>query len=192
MGLIQEISAGINSKLYDQSTPKIPTYHPKARPIYIPSTDGPKLWCKKSTSNSIGYFTANNRQTRAHDPKIVGSFLYYARAVDCTMLPALNTISEQQSNPTNNTEAEITQFLEYAATNPSAIFQYKSSYMILHIYSDASYLSEPLACSFTVEHYYLSSLIANPKKAPNLPPQENVPIHTECKNLKHVVASVSK
>ena len=57
------------------------------------------------------------------------------------MLSSLNTIAEQQSNPTHNTEATITQFLDYAATNPSAIVQYKSSNIILQIYSDASYLS---------------------------------------------------
>ena len=37
-------------------------------------------------------------------------------------------------------EAEIIYFLDYEATNTSAIIQYKSSYMILHIDSDASYL----------------------------------------------------
>ena len=31
---------------------------------------------------------------------IVGTFLYYDRSVNCTMLPALNTVAEQQSNPT--------------------------------------------------------------------------------------------
>ena len=49
--------------------------------------------------------------------------LCYARAVDCDMLPALNKISEKQSNLTKNNEAEITQFLEYAAINPSTIIQ---------------------------------------------------------------------
>ena len=75
--------------------------------------------------------------------QIIGTFFYYARAVYCTMLPALSTIAEQQSSPTKNTEAAITHFLYYAATNPSAIIQYKASDIILHIDSDASYLSEP-------------------------------------------------
>ena len=33
--------------------------------------------------------------------------LYYAIAVDCTMLLALNILVERQSNPTKNTEAAI-------------------------------------------------------------------------------------
>ena len=79
------------------------------------------------------------------------------------MLPALNTLAEQQSSPTKNTEAVITHFLDYAATNPSAIIQYKASDMILHIYSDASYLLYPMVRSRTVGHYYLSSLLTDLK-----------------------------
>ena len=55
--------------------------------------------------------------------KVVGTFLYYYQAVYCTMLPDLNIITEQHSNLTKNTEAAITQFIDYSATNPSAIIQ---------------------------------------------------------------------
>ena len=85
--------------------------------------------------------------------QIVETFLYYARAVDCTMLPALNTLAEKQSSPTKNTESESTHFRDYTATNPSVIIQYKASNVILHIDSDASYLSEPRARSRTGGHY---------------------------------------
>ena len=108
------------------------------------------------------------------------------------MLTALNALVEQQSNPTKNTEAAITQFLDYASTNPSAIIQYKSSDIILHIDSYESYISEPPACSRTGGHYYVSSLPTNPEKYPNLPPPENVPIHMECIILKHMVASADE
>ena len=40
------------------------------------------------------------------------------------MLSALNTLAEQQSSTTKNTEAEINQLLDYAASNMSAIIQY--------------------------------------------------------------------
>ena len=86
------------------------------------------------------------------------------------MLPTLNTLAEQQWSPTKNMEAAITHFLYYAATNPSVIIQYKASSMILHIDSDASYLSEPRVCSRTVGHYYLSSPPTDPKISPNLLP----------------------
>ena len=124
--------------------------------------------------------------------QIIGTFLYYDRAVDCTMIPALSTLAEQQSSPTKNTEAAITHFLDYEATNPYAIIQYKGSDMILHIDSDASYLSEPRACSLTGGNYYLSSLTTDPKKSPNLLSSANDPIHTECRILQHMVASASE
>ena len=111
------------------------------------------------------------------------------------MLPALNTLADQQSCPTKHVEATITHFLEYSSINLSAFIQYKASNMILHIDSDASYLSEQRACSRTGEHYYLSSLPTYLKQSTNLPPEVNGPIHiihTECRILKHVVASVYK
>ena len=55
--------------------------------------------------------------------KIVRAFLYYDWTVDCTMLPSLNTLDEQKSNPTKNTESAITKFLDYAATSPSTIYK---------------------------------------------------------------------
>ena len=79
------------------------------------------------------------------------------------MLTYLKTLSEQQSIPTKNTEAEITHFLGYASTNTSAIIQYKSINVILHIYSDVSYLSEPMERSRTGKQYYLRSLTTNLK-----------------------------
>ena len=64
--------------------------------------------------------------------------------------------------------------------------------MILHIDSDVSYPSYPRACSLTGGHYYLISLPTNPKKSPNLPPQANGPIYTECRILENVVASAAE
>ena len=108
------------------------------------------------------------------------------------MLPALNTIAEQQSDPTHNTEAVISHFLDYADTNTTAIVQYKASDMVLHIDSDASYLSKTWARSFTLGNYYSSSLPVDPTKASNLPPPENGAIHTEYRILRNVVASAAE
>ena len=108
------------------------------------------------------------------------------------MLPALNTLAEQQSSPTKNTESAITHFLDYVSTNPSVVIQYKSSDMILHIYSYSSYLSEPQARSRTGRKYYLSSIATNLEKVPNLLPPANGPIQTECIILKYVVVSATE
>ena len=49
--------------------------------------------------------------------KIVGELLYYARAVEHTMLMALNTLAAVQTNPTIETVKQITQFLNYSLTH---------------------------------------------------------------------------
>ena len=72
-----------------------------------------------------------DNQKRLH--KIVGKLLYYARAIDPTMLMALNSLTKVQTKPTIETSKQITQFLNYSATHPDAITEYRKSGMILHI-----------------------------------------------------------
>jgi N-acetylmuramic acid 6-phosphate (MurNAc-6-P) etherase len=79
--------------------------------------------------------------------QVCGTFLYYAIAVDPTMLVALGTISAAQSNATDHTATAVVKLLNYAATNPDAVIRYKVSGTTLYIHSDASYLSEPKARS---------------------------------------------
>ena len=74
---------------------------------------------------------------------IVGNMLYYDRSVDPTMLRAINETSQFQSKPTRDTEEIARMLLEYAATYPNATIHYKSSDMVLHVYSDAAYLTMP-------------------------------------------------
>jgi hypothetical protein len=73
--------------------------------------------------------------------KITGSVLYYARAVDPIVLMPLNDIAKEQTKATEKTQAATNQLLDYLATHPDATIRYHASDMILHIHSDASYLS---------------------------------------------------
>jgi hypothetical protein len=73
--------------------------------------------------------------------KVAGSVLYYARAVDPTVLMPLNDIAMEQTKTTEKTQAATNQLLDYLATNPDDTIRYHASDMILHIHSDASYLS---------------------------------------------------
>jgi hypothetical protein len=73
--------------------------------------------------------------------KVTGSVLYYARAVDPTMLMPLNDIATEQTKATEKTQAATNQLLDYLSTHPDATIRYHASDMILHIHSDASYLS---------------------------------------------------
>jgi hypothetical protein len=72
--------------------------------------------------------------------KVTGSVLYYARAVDPTVLMPLNDIATEQTKATEKTQAAKNHLLDYLATHPDASIRYHASNMILHIHSDASYL----------------------------------------------------
>jgi hypothetical protein len=73
--------------------------------------------------------------------KVTGSVLYYAQAVDPTVLMPLNDIATEQTKATGKTQAATNQLLDYLATHPDATIRYHASDMILQIHSDASYLS---------------------------------------------------
>ena len=79
--------------------------------------------------------------------EIVGVFLFYARAVDNTMLLALNDIGSEQTHGTTATMNACIKLLNYAASNPNATIQFKRSDMILRTHTDASYLTAPRARS---------------------------------------------
>jgi hypothetical protein len=53
----------------------------------------------------------------------------------------LNDIAMEQTEATEKTQAAINQLLDYLVTCPDATIRYHVSDMILHIHSDASYLS---------------------------------------------------
>ncbi len=80
--------------------------------------------------------------------KIVGSILYYLRAVDMTVLMALSTIAVEQTKATAKTMGRCIQLLNYLASNSEAKVRYYASDMVMNIYSDASYLSETKAAEY--------------------------------------------
>jgi len=116
--------------------------------------------------------------------EVVGTFLYYARAVDLTMLPALGSIATQQANPTEQTLAKVEQFLDYAATHPDAIVTYRASNMVLVVHSDASYLSESKARSRAGGHFFLSEDSDEPPL--------NGAVLSVAKIIKNVMASAAE
>jgi hypothetical protein len=73
--------------------------------------------------------------------KVTGSVLYYARAVYPTVLMPLNDFTTEKTKATKKTQAATNKLIDYLATHPDATIRYHASDMILHIHSDASYLS---------------------------------------------------
>jgi hypothetical protein len=58
--------------------------------------------------------------------KVPGSVLYYARAVDPTVLMPVNDIATEQTKITEKTQAAKNQLLDYLATHPDATIRYDS------------------------------------------------------------------
>ena len=73
--------------------------------------------------------------------KITGSLLYYARAVDPTMLTACNTVASSQACPTERVKEQAMRLLQYARAFPDNSVVFHKSKMHFIIQSDASYLS---------------------------------------------------
>ena len=119
--------------------------------------------------------------------QVVGSFLYYARAVDPTILMALSDIASAQAAPTQNTLKKIKQFLDYMWTNPTATIRYRASDMVLNVHSDASYLSAKNARSRAGGYYFIGSI---PKDGQ--PIFLNGAVHVLCQILKLVAASAAE
>ena len=120
------------------------------------------------------------KQTK-HVQSIAGTFLYYSRAIDPTMIVALNEIASVQSEPTKITLKKCSQLMDYAATYPCAKLRYFSSDMILPVDSDAAYLVQQCAKSCIAGYFILSSYPHPPPMIPK--PVPNSPILVDCKTL---------
>jgi len=161
---------------------KFPQYSPHPHTPIIYGTKGTRQYATTpDTSPLLPTTEIKNIQS------INGSFLYYARALDSTMLVGLNEISRQQAKPTQTTKKKCQQLMDYAATYPDVFVRYYASDMVLHVDSDAAYLVSPKAKSRISGFFYMSD---HPEKTHQ--PTPNGAILVECKTLRHVVASAAE
>ena len=108
------------------------------------------------------------------------------------MITALSSIASQQSKGTEKTYADTIWLFNYAATYPNANIRYTASDMILYIHSDASYLSEPQACSHAGSHYFLGDERPYITTPPTNRPRLNEPIHPISRIMSNVMVSAAK
>eukprot|EP00957_Ditylum_brightwellii_P082187 6249372-Ditylum_brightwellii.AAC.1 len=78
---------------------------------------------------------------------IIGTFLYYIRQVDLTMLVAIGTIAMAQSKGTEAMAKVVEDLLDYCASHPNTTIRYTPSDMLLKVHSNALYLLVPEAQS---------------------------------------------
>ena len=118
--------------------------------LYIPPTYGAKA--QKPCSDTTVLLDAPQR-TRIQG--IIGSLLFYARGVDPTILPAVNMIASLQANPTQSVSEATDRLLQYCARYPDNSVTLHACDMVLHVQSDASYLSRPNARSVAGGIFYM-------------------------------------
>ena len=165
-------------------------YEPQISPQYSPHACVPIQYATKNTRQ---YATAPDTSPllspmeTKYIQSVTGSHLYYGRAIDYTILPALNEIASEQAHPTQKTKQKAQRLMDYVNTYKEAYIRYKASDMVLHIDSDAAYLVAPKARSRVAGYFHLSD---HPSKTQH--PTLNGAIHVECKTLRHVVSSAAE
>jgi hypothetical protein len=113
---------------FQHESPKYPQHTPSKyiNPIYRGQT-------QYATKDETPLLSANKC---TNIQKITRSVLYYSMDLYPTVRMYLNDIATEQTKATKKAQASADQLLDYLATHPDATIIY-----ILHMHSDASYLS---------------------------------------------------
>ena len=102
------------------------------RPQHCPYTPPPKQYgAKAQTPLPIGISPKLTPDKKKEIQRIVGCILYYARAVDITVLMALSSITIEQTKGTTSAMDKAKQLLDYLATHPDAKIWYRASDMVM-------------------------------------------------------------
>jgi hypothetical protein len=124
------------------------------------NTPGPHIKPQYGNHTQESYIDESPKLSTEHQKfiqQVVGVMLYYARAIDCTMLCAVNRIASRQATPTQDLLRDTYHLLYYAQTWPNATITFRPSNMKLRINSDASYNSETKARSRAAAYFDLTS-----------------------------------
>jgi hypothetical protein len=133
--------------------------HPApARPEHAPNTWDPPIYGSKTqfvteatSSPALSDKEINKLQ------QLTGTFLYYDRAVDPTLIMPINVLASEQSTSTHVKADKVIKLLNYCNTHPETKIRFHSSDMILKIHSNASYLSEDEARSRAGGFFYMET-----------------------------------
>jgi hypothetical protein len=113
------------------------------RPEHAPHTWNPPIYGAKTQfveDKTISPALSNKDVNKLQ--QLTGTLLYYARAVDPTLIMPINVLASEKSKATEVIADKVIKLLNYCNTHPETKIRYHASNMILHFHSDASYLSE--------------------------------------------------
>jgi hypothetical protein len=185
--LRQPYSGYFDAGIYHQITPEIQACNPPQTttlPVYPqPHQYGSEAQWPLPMDTSPPLSDADIK----HIQWVIGSILYYAHAIDLTVLMALSTIASKQAHSTKNTMQKIKQLLNYLATHLDATVQFDASDMILNIHFNTSYLSKANAHSRACRHFFMGW-----KLNPTQPIKLNGAFFTLCAILWFVVVSTAE
>jgi hypothetical protein len=106
------------------------------RPEHAPHTWNPPVYGAKTqyvedetTGPALSDKDVNKLQ------QLTGTLLYYARAVDPTVITPINVLASEQSRATTVTADKVIKLLNYCNTHPETKIRYHASDMVLHIYT---------------------------------------------------------
>jgi hypothetical protein len=156
-------------------------------PEHAPHTWNPPIYGAKTqfvedetTSPALSDKDVNKSQ------QLTGTLLYYARAVDPTLIMPINVLASEKSKATEVTADKAIKLLNYCNTHPETKIRYHASDMILYIHSDASYVSEKEAKSRAGGFFYMGRSTKTDKKL------TNGAILIISTVLKHVISSAAE
>jgi hypothetical protein len=162
--------------------------HPApARPEHAPHTWNPPIYGARTQyveDETISPALSNKDVNKLQ--QLTGTLLYYARAVDPTLIIPINVLASEQSKATAVTADKVIKLLNYCNTHPETKIRYHASNMILYIHSDASYLSEKEANIRAGGFFYMGSSSSNTNKK-----LTNGAILIISTVLKHVMSSAA-
>jgi hypothetical protein len=142
----------------------------------------PRSWTEPAYGQCIQYApltyesppSSKSEITRAQ--QIMGSLLYYERAVYPTLIVALITLPSRLYTATTIAMSGVDHLLDYCSTHPETNIRYYASDMQLKIHSDASYLSEPKAKSCICGYFDFGNENSTPCSHSSKPPYCTIPM----------------
>jgi hypothetical protein len=120
--------------------------------------------------------------------EVLGTLLFYARAIDSTLLTAIGELATEQSQATKTTMDKLSQLLNYCAAHPDASVRYTASDMILAVESDASYLSVAKGRSRAAGYFFLTDKTASATGQY----KPNGAVHVLCHIMREVLSSAAE
>ena len=153
--------------------------HPRQRPNFAAKT---QLASLPDVSPAL------NVADKTRILEVLGKILFYARAIDSTILTAIDELATKQSHATKTTMDKFAQLLNDCAAHPDATTRFTASNMILAVKSNASYLSGVKGRSRAARYFFLT----NKPTSPTGPYKPYGAVHVLCHIIRKVLSSAAE